>query len=691
MFPRALVTALFALTTFTSAFLLFQVQPLLSKRLLPWFGGSPAVWTTCVLFFQSLLFAGYAYAHASEHWLPRRVQTAVHIALLTAALLLLPILPGDPWKPAGDSEPIAGILTILGASVGLAYFLLSSTGPLVSAWFSRVFPQRSPYRLYALSNFGSLLALVSYPFVFEPAFSLAEQADYWAWGYRLFALLSAASAAAVLVLGRTESGASVAERAVGDSPATAAPRRWQRAAWIALPAFASVAFLATTNFVCQDVAVVPFLWVAPLSLYLLSFIICFDHERWYQRRFFAGTFLLLVAFGPFLYALDLSYEYVYELSLFFGGMFCVCMMCHGELVRLRPPPRHLTAFYLCIAAGGALGGVFVSVIAPLVFSTHYEWPLAAIGSVFMALALLGGNELRQWLIERRRLVLPIAAVATIVALSVAKQFVLGDQRLIWQGRSFYGVVTVTESRDEPEKRHRLIRNGRITHGMQFTAPSKRRLPTSYYGPESGMGQTLAYFETREGVRVGDVGLGAGTLATYARKGDLYRFYELNPEVIDLAYEHFTFLADCLGEVAIVPGDGRLSLERETSHDFDVLVLDAFSGDAIPTHLLTTEAFETYERHLSPDGALCIHVSNRYLDLTGVVRRLAERHGFDVVHVDQPEDDRESDGIYSSEWMVLSKNRALLATIDQHVVEAPAGQMDAPLWTDAQTDLFSILR
>lgn len=401
---------------------------------------------------------------------------------------------------------------------------------------------------------------------------------------------------------------------------------------------------------------------------------------------------MLVAFGPFLYTLDLSYEYVYELGLFFSGMFCVCMMCHGELVRLRPPARHLTAFYLCIAAGGALGGVFVSVIAPLAFSTYYEWPLAAIGAVVMAGALLGGNDLRQWLIDQRRLAVPVAVVALLIAMSVAKDFVLGDQKLIWQGRSFYGVVTVTETRDEPEKRHRLIRNGRITHGMQFTAPSKRRLPTSYYGPESGVGQTLAFFGSRQGLRVGDVGLGAGTLATYAHPGQVYRFYELNPQVIELAYDHFTFLADCLGKVETVSGDGRLSLEREKSNAFDVLVLDAFSGDAIPTHLLTTEAFETYERHLVPDGALCVHVSNRYLDLTGVVRRLAERHGFEVVYVDQPEGgQREGQGIYSSDWMVLSKNRELLAAIDKHVVEPPADEIEAPLWTDAQTDLFSILR
>jgi hypothetical protein len=712
---RAIAAALFALTTFVSAFLLFQVQPLLSKRLLPWFGGSPAVWTTCVLFFQTVLFGGYAYAHASEHWLGRRVQTVLHIVLLALAFALLPILPGNEWKPADGSRPVSSILVVLGSTVGLAYFLLSSTGPLVSAWYNRVLPDRSPYRLYALSNFGSLLALLSYPFVFEPAFEITTQADYWAWGFRLFALLSATSAVIALLSVRTAPQGNVAAAAVEQSVDDGSHTRRWHPAWIALPAFASLSFLATTNFVCQDVAVVPFLWVAPLSLYLLSFIICFDHERWYQRRLFAGIFMVLVAVGPLLYLVEPDYEYVYELVLFFSGMFCVCMICHGELVRLRPPPRHLTAFYLSIAAGGAIGGVFVSVIAPAIFSTYYEWPLAVIGAMVLACGVLLPVSVRQWIYERRRVAWLILAVAFLVAIAVTKELLVGSQDLVWQARNFYGVVTVTETNvgtdtdapwetesgsktgEEPSERLRLLRHGRITHGIQFAAENKRRLPVSYFTPPSGVGQTLSLYADNSNVRVGITGLGIGTIAAYARPGHTYRFYEINPQIIQLAREHFTYLADCQGKVEIVEGDARLSLEREAqagSQRFDVLILDAFSGDAVPTHLLTTEAFEIYNQHILPDGALLVHVSNRYLDLRGIVRRLAEEHGYEIILVDQGEYEDPvlgPDGVYSTDWLVLSKNRELLAQIDQHVSPFPAETANSPLWTDAHTDLFRILK
>lgn len=697
MKSRAIAAALFALTTFVSAFLLFQVQPLLSKRLLPWFGGSPAVWTTCVLFFQTVLFAGYAYAHASEHWLGRRVQTALHIVLLALAFALLPILPGDEWKPTDGSRPISSILVVLGSTVGLAYFLLSSTGPLVSAWYNRVLPDRSPYRLYALSNFGSLLALLSYPFVFEPAFEITAQADYWAWGFRVFALLSATSAVIALLSVGSGLQGNVAAAAAQQSPdGNSQGRRWHPA-WIALPAFASLAFLATTNFVCQDVAVVPFLWVAPLSLYLLSFIICFDHERWYQRRIFAGIFMVLVAVGPLLYLVEPNYEYVYELVLFFSGMFCVCMICHGELVRLRPPPRHLTAFYLSIAAGGAIGGVFVSVIAPAVFPTYYEWPLAVIGAMVLACGVLLPGSVRHWIYERRRVAWLILVVAFLAAIAVIQDYVVGDQNLVWQARNFYGVVTVTETHHEPSERHRLLRHGRITHGIQFLADDKRRLPVSYFTPPSGVGQSLSLYADKSNVRVGITGLGIGTIAAYARPGHTYRFYEINPHIIELAREHFTYLAECQGKVEIVEGDARLSLEREAqagSQPFDVLILDAFSGDAVPTHLLTTEAFEIYNRHIVPDGVLLVHVSNRYLDLRGIVRRLAEEHGYEIILVDQGEYEDPvlgPNGVYSTDWLVLSKNRELLAQIDQNVSPLPAKTANSPLWTDAQTDLFRILK
>jgi hypothetical protein len=677
--------------------LLFQVQPLLSKRLLPWFGGSPAVWTTCVLFFQTVLFVGYAYAHASEHWLPRSVQSVLHIALLAVAVTLLPILPSDEWKPKDSSQPIQIILAILATSVGMAYVLLSSTGPLVAAWFSRVLPDRSVYRLYALSNFGSLAALLTYPFVFEPAFSLAAQAGFWAWGFRLFALLSAASALVALGARQSSSASRVGNLHVEHaSPDSEAPARRPWLKWIGLPAFASLAFLATTNVVCQDVAVVPFLWVAPLSLYLLSFIICFDHERWYRRGLFAGGYLALVAFGPFIYplmsSLELSYQFVYELVLYLTAMFFVCMICHGELVLAKPAPRYLTSFYLAIAAGGALGGVLVSLVAPVLFSTYYEWPIAAIGGCFLAGSVLIGDEARAW-VKQRRLLLPTLAVAILVALSVGKDLFLGGHELIWQNRNFYGVVTVTETVNKAGMHYRLLRNGRITHGIQFTAEDNRRLPTSYYGPESGVEQTIAAYQSRPSMRVGAVGLGVGTIATYARPGDDYRFYEINPQVVEIASELFTFLSESKGHTEIVLGDARLSLEREPPQDFDVLVLDAFSGDAIPTHLLTTEAFQIYDRHLARGGALCIHVSNQYLDLTGVVRRLADLHGYEVVHIDQGEDEDDNDqrGVYSSEWMVLSKDSDVLAQIDKQVVKPPTDSSDAPLWTDEHTGLFRILK
>jgi hypothetical protein len=699
--PRG-VGWLFALTTLTSAFLLFQVQPLLSKFLLPWFGGTPAVWTTCVLFFQTALFVGYLYAHLSEHVLSERTQAAVHIALLTAALVALPILPHTSWKPTTGEQPVALILAVLAVSVGLPYLLLSSTGPLLSAWFARCFPGKSPYRLYALSNLGSLLALLTYPFLVEPALSIRHQASWWSWSFGMFAACCAASAIAaaghqrVIASERLKVLLSKQERAQGTHRSAI-----DLLAWIGLPAFASLTFLATTNVVCQDVAVVPFLWIAPLSLYLLSFIITFDHERWYSRQFYCSLFLLLLALGPFyLLAVDhwsLPYSFVHELVLYLAAMFCVCMICHGELVALRPPPAQLTSFYLCIAAGGALGGLFVSVIAPLVFATYYEWAIVVAGAGILSAVLWLGPDFRDWLMRQRRLLVPIVAVGLLVAVAIGREVVLGELSLVWQARNFYGVVTVSETTDEaPDKQYRRLANGRITHGIQFTASSKRNLPTTYYGPESGVGQAIAFYQqSGPRLRIGAVGLGAGTLAAYAREEDTIRFYEINENVVHVANEYFWFLGDCRGKCEVLLGDARLTLESELAdghlQQFDILALDAFSGDAIPTHLLTREAFEIYDRHLHGDGAICVHISNKYLDLSGVVLRQADAFGYRAVGVNV-EDDRDESGVYTSDWIVLSRNEALIRSIDKHVVEyADAATANAPLWTDDWTDLWRILR
>jgi hypothetical protein len=693
---------LFALTTLVSAFLLFQVQPLLSKFLLPWFGGTPAVWTTCVLFFQAALFGGYLYAHLSESLFSERLQAVVHIVLLAAAVVVLPITPDNSWKPTADDQPILRILAVLTVCIGIPYFLLSSTGPLVSAWFARSFPGRSPYRLYALSNFGSLLALLTYPFVVAPALSIRRQASWWSWAFVVFAICSAASA---LSAARHRKPAGSERLRVLDAKTErgAAGRKHLRwLAWVGLPAFASLTFLATTNVVCQDVAVVPFLWIAPLSLYLLSFIITFDHERWYNRQLYCSAFLLLLALGPlYLIAVDhwdFPYAFVHELVLYLAAMFCVCMICHGELVALRPPAYQLTSFYLCVAAGGAIGGLFVSVIAPLIFANHYEWAIVVAGAGILSAVLWLGPDFRDWLVRQRRLLVPIVAVAVLVAVSIGREIVLGDLSLVWQGRNFYGVVTVSETvGDESEKQYRQLANGRITHGIQFTAPTKRHLPTTYYGPESGVGQTLSFYQqSAPGLRIGAIGLGVGTLAAYVRESDTIRFYEINPHVIHVANECFTFVPDCRGKCEVVLGDARLTLEEELAdgrlQQFDVLVLDAFSGDAIPMHLLTREAFEVYDRHLDGDGAICVHISNQYLDLSGVVRRLADSLDFETAHVNNPELDRDQRGIYSSDWIVLSRNRELIQAIDKHVVDDAGAKIDeAPLWTDDWTDLWRILK
>ena len=395
----------FAGTILLSAFLLFQVQPLISKFILPWFGGCPAVWTTCMLFFQIVLFAGYSYAHLAGCRLSLRWQAIVQIAILLAAAVLLPIIPSSSWKPTGSEAPTWRILLLLAATVGLPYFVLSTTSPLLQVWFSRSYPGRSPYRLYALSNFGSLAALLSYPFVFEPAFDLPRQSWLWSGAFAAYVLLCGACAAWLWRIG-TQLPPTETTSLNGGKSNVASSATWPRQVlWVFLPACASMMLLATTNHVCQDVAVVPFLWVVPLSLYLLSFIICFDHQRWYVRGLWASlaviAILSVAGMDDILLSInkmvvewklkdtsDISLDYIQELVLFFSTMFLICMVCHGEFVRLRPDPRHLTEYYLCMSAGGALGGVFVSLVAPYIFKTFFEWNLGLGISFVVAAAAL---------------------------------------------------------------------------------------------------------------------------------------------------------------------------------------------------------------------------------------------------------------------------------------------------------------
>jgi hypothetical protein len=685
----------FGLTILLSAFLLFQVQPLISKFILPWFGGTPAVWTTCMLFFQILLFFGYAYAHLTHRRLAPPAQAWLHLALLVLAILLLPIAPDAHWQPADPSNPTARILFLLAVNVGVPYCVLSSTGPLVQAWFGRAYPGKSPYRLYALSNLGSLLALLSYPILFEPAFDVSAQAKLWGWGFGLFAV-----ACAILAIGQwrqpRERSAAIHEPSPIEGKGEAAPTLRLQFRWLGLPACASLMLLATTNHVCQDVAVIPFLWIAPLSVYLLSFIIAFDHERWYARRVFAllTAVLTLAVAGmrPLERLCDevgLNFGSVHQLVVYFAALFCICMLCHGELVNLRPSPRYLTQFYLLVAAGGALGGVLVSLIAPAVFSSFVEWRIGLMLSfVVGAVVLFRFRSGMSWRDASLRFGL-ISAVAGVAC--VEWLFRVDDEPAVESARNFYGVVGVTDSYpNDPSQRFMSLTHGIVIHGRQFVAPEKRRLPVTYFGPLTGVGRTLQHFGKQADMRVGTIGLGVGTIAAYVGPGQYVRFYEINPEVRRLAEKHFSYLRDCAGRLEIIAGDARLSLEREPPQHFHVLVLDAFAGDAPPVHLLTQEAFAIYLRHLRPDGALAINITNRHIDLVPVVFGLAKYYGLQSVRISsEPDEDRLW---YRADWMVVSRNSGVIAAL--HGAEGfvnPSAAARSLLWTDRFSNLVAILK
>ena len=680
------VVPVFAGTIFLGAFLLFQVQPLISKSILPWFGGATAVWTTCMLFFQVVLLGGYVYAHGIAGRLSLGGQAAVQAMLLVMSVSLLPILPAAHWKPVDSDSPTWRVLLVLTASIGLPYFVLSTTSPLVQVWFSRICPGRSPYRLYALSNFGSLLALLSYPLWFEPALDLPTQSGLWSAAFALYALLCAGCGLWAWRHDHCELPATEME--------TGQRAGWIRwTLWLLLPACASVVLLAATNHICQDVAVVPLLWVAPLAVYLLSLMICFDHPRWYVRGLWSALVAIAVPLVACIDRLGTWFGYwvgfPVQLVACLSTLFFICMVCHGELVRLRPEPRHLTGFYLCIAAGGALGGVLVSLVAPAVFSSLVEWELGLAASFLLALAVL------------------VLAGATpgsrasynVVAVLVPPVVVIGV--LFWQGakagpvesvRNFYGVLSVWETdRGDPQKHGFLLKHGRIIHGHQYAELPMRRIASMYYRPPSGIAKAIEYAGRGGPLRVGIVGLGAGTLAAYARPGDDYRFYEINPEVQRLAETWFTYLRDASDRGAtwnVVAGDARLSLEREPAREFDLLVLDAFSGDSIPTHLLTREAFEIYRRHLVRGGILAVHIVNQSLDLAPVIRGLAGHFGLPASRVYS--EGEENGIVYRTDWMLLSDREDFVRAVPSRP-PPEVRDFTVPLWTDNHSNLFQILK
>jgi hypothetical protein len=672
---------LYAVTIFLGSFLLFQIQPMIAKMILPWFGGTSAVWVTCMLFFQFGLLAGYTYAHASIRYLQPKTQALVHGLLLIASVFLLPIGPSAGWKPEGHDFPILQICGLLTVSIGLPYFLLSATSSLMQAWYTGRFRSALPYKLFALSNLASLLGLLAYPFLIEPVFSLREQSTVWSTAYGIFGACAMAAAAI-----NARKGAS--QRLIQEHPAQNlrdsgdAPPGRDKTWWFCLSACGVVLFLSVNNHLTQNVTSIPFLWILPLAVYLLSFVLCFDLEGLYRRSWYLVP-LAAVLYGVMVRVVWLDGATTSDLQLtvpFFAcALLAGCMFCHGELAHRKPAPRHLTGFYLTISAGGAFGGLMISVAAPNLFRGYFEMPLAVLACAVLIAAV---HVRRGW-------VAGTAAVVSAIGIVVMTGYYVQSyaEGAVALDRNFYGWLRVKEAKKGDGSNFRYLLHGTIIHGGQFTDAGKRNRPTAYFGPSTGVAAAISSLN-HQPIRVGIIGLGSGILAAYSRPGDVYRFYEINPMVEQFARDYFTFLSAAQGKMEIVLGDARISLEREETQNYDLLVVDAFSGDAIPVHLLTQQAIELYFRHLKPDGILAMHISNNHFDLDPVVEKVARSCGKHAVLLEN--DHSNADEVYASKWVLVTaaplKTRALM------IASKPLpARPDLRVWTDDYSNMVQILK
>ncbi len=716
----------YAFCILLSAFLLFQIQPMMGKHIAPWFGGSPTVWSTALLFFQALLTGGYAYAYWLLGRLRNRLQGIVHLVLLGLSLGLLlitalswpsPLTPDTSWRPEVGDLPMWGILRILAVSIGFPYLLLSSNSTLVQAWFNRDHRNPAPYRLYALSNTGSLLALISYPILFEPNLSLRTQAYVWSSAYVIFAISAAYLAIRTL---RRPQAADDPASAESQPDAEKRPSIGMHFLWIGLAACASTLLISVTSQITQEVAVVPFLWIVPLTIYLLSFILAFSGGPWYSRRLYLIAFFIILVATQMLLQVPSS-NLIVQIIVYSLALFISCMMCHGELFNLRPHPRFLPSFYLMIALGGAIGGIFVTLLAPYLFSNGFwelQWGLVACGILLTVImhseptpvkrkrrrrSRRSGAKSRQPSSPTTRVLKPIV-IAMSVGVLLLSAFVIYSMvsmasDTVLATRNFYGVLRIWENNPESDElRSFQLTHGKTAHGFQFESDVLRELPTTYYSETSGVGLTLLNHPARPGnLRVGGLGLGIGVIAAYGEPGDAFRFYEINPDVILFAEGeggYFSFLADSQAEVHVIEGDARISLESELDsigpHEFDLLVLDAFSGDTMPIHLLTKEAFEICLQHLAQDGIIAINASNRYFNLPFEIYRLADEFNLSTALIEDRGDGIQS---YDSVWMLLSREPSFfeLPVIADRSVPRPAVPASIRAWTDDFHNLLRILR
>lgn len=776
-----LILLLYAATLFVGATLLFVVQPMVGKMILPLLGGTPAVWSTCMVFFQAALLGGYAYAHATTAWLGIRRQTILHLALLAVPLAVLPLGVDASRLPGGEANPVLGVLVLLSLSVGLPFFVVSATAPLLQHWFTHTGHRaaRDPYFLYAASNLGSMLALLSYPVLIEPRLTLRDagwlaQTRLWTLGYLLLAVLIVLCAVAVR---RSAARTAAAPDAGGMAPAAPplaeaadrsepAPTIGRRLYWVALAFAPSSLLLGATTYVTTDIAALPLLWVLPLAIYLLSFIIAFGGWRAALHRVVRAATLPLVLLVMFFMISHYQPRSWVTVLWHFLLLFVVSLACHGELAIGRPSPRHLTEFYLLISVGGVLGGLANALIAPLVFNSLLEYPLAMVlacvlvggarpsrigasarplsvalplGVILLALVLYseslslqvdpaflirvfdpGSHLVTTWINPTEQLVnkllthgvpllacallwrRPLALGAALAGVLVVAGFVdARNSEEIRRARSFFGVLRVTRDRDT--KGYTELRHGTTLHGRQANDPKRRGEPLSYYHREGPIGHLFAELQRRSpSLRLAVIGLGTGTLAAYARPGDAITFYEIDRLVRDIAFDraYFTYTTDATARGVsqrVELGDARVRLERvkreRPSEHYDLIVVDAFSSDAIPVHLLTREALQLYLDMLAPGGVLVLHISNRYLDLEPVVANLAEDAalGGRLIGDDESE---EIAGANRSTWVVLAPAAEALGGLVKDERWSAEGLEPDPrvgVWTDDFHNLLSVLK
>ena len=675
---------MYATTLLVSAFLLFSVQPMIARLVLPFWGGGSGVWSVCLLFFQGALLLGYVYAHLLAQNLGVRVGALVHGALIVVAVALLVF--GDMPGAAANSAlpPSAQLLWQLARHIAIPCILLSATAPLLQHWLANK-RGTSAYRLYAVSNVGSLMGLLCYPLVVEPLLGLALQTSLWIWGYALLAVLSLASAALAT------------PRATGAESTPPTPVA-TRVLWLALSAAGVMLLLSVTTEITANLVPMPLLWVVPLALYLLTFIWCFGSERAYSRRRWLWLFSLTLLPTLWLPAIEPLVGVWPSVALSCAALFSGCMICHGELAKSKPATSALSLYYVFLAAGGVLGSLAINVLAPILFARN--WDLAT--SLFVVLSLVGVGTIVSPPTRAASPLDPNAARRANVSLGAIAIWVIGLVAFAFIGtlplraqtgtiaaeRSFYGALSVVDHTSGGQPR-RSLSHGRIRHGAQHRG-DKAQQPTLYFSTDSGIGRTLQHAAYDGPLHVGVVGLGAGTLASYGKGGDNFRFYELDPLVVAFAKRYFSFLSSSLAAISMVVGDGRRSLQQELSNGgsngFDLLIIDAFNADSVPTHLLTREAFQVYWQHLDTKGTLALNITNAFLDLAPVVLAHANELGAQTrVVVAKPS----ALSLSGSTWILVTNNSTLL--------EDPSFRTDAlpkpaaRVWTDDYSNILSALK